>query len=50
MEFVKNTVKEIWDDWSFVPSQMDPVESQLVALEKVAIFFSHFIIDHWIPA
>ena len=50
MEFVKNKVKEISDDWSSVSSQMDPVESQLVALEKVAIFFSHLIIDHCIPA
>ena len=50
MEFVKNKVKEVWDDQSFVSSQMDGVESQLVALEKVAASFSHFIIDHWIPA
>ena len=26
------------------------VESRLVALEKVAASFSHFIIDHWVPA
>ena len=29
---------------------MDGVESQLVALEKVAASFSHFIIEHWVPA
>ena len=28
---------------------MDGVESQLVALEKVAASFSHFIIEHWVP-
>ena len=50
MEFVKNKVKEIWDNQSFVSSQMDGVKSWLVALEKVAASFSHFIIDHWIPA
>ena len=50
MEFVKNRVKEIWDDQSFVSSQMDGVESQLVALEKVAASFSHFIIEHQVPA
>ena len=50
MEFVKNKVKEIWDDQSFVSSQMDGVESRLVALEKVASSFSHFIIEHWVPA
>ena len=49
MEFVKNKVKEIWDDQSYVSSQMDGVESQLVALEKVASSFSHFIIEHWVP-
>ena len=49
MEFVKNRVKEIWDDQSFVSSQMDGVESRLVALEKVATSFSHFIIEHWVP-
>ena len=49
MEFVKNRVKEIWDDQSFVSSQMDGVESWLVALEKVATSFSHFIIEHWVP-
>ena len=49
MEFVKNRVKEIWDDQSFVSSQMDGVESHLVALEKVASSFSHFIIEHWVP-
>ena len=47
---MKNRVKEIWDDQSFVSSQMDGVESQLVALEKVASSFSHFIIEHWLPA
>ena len=50
MEFVKNKVKEILDDQSFVSSQIARVESWLVALEKVASFFSHFIIEHWIPA
>ena len=50
MEFVKNKVKEIWDDQSFVSSQMDGVESWLVAFEKVAASFSHVIIDHWVPA
>ena len=50
MEFVKNRVREIWDDQSFVSLQMDGVESQLVALEKVAASFSHFIIEHWVPA
>ena len=50
MEFIKNWVKEIWDDQSFVSSQMDGVESQLVALEKVASSFNHFIIEHWVPA
>ena len=50
MEFVKDKVKEIWDDQSFVYSQMDGVNSWLVTLEKVAASFSHFIIDHWIPA
>ena len=49
MEFVKKRVKEIWDDQSFVSSQMDGVESQLVTLEKVATSFSHFIIEHWVP-
>ena len=49
MEFVKNKVKEVWDDQSFVSSQMDGVKSWLVALEKVSASFSHFIIDHWIP-
>ena len=29
---------------------MDGVESRLVALEKVAASFSHFIIEHWVPA
>ena len=28
---------------------MDGVESRLVALEKVAASFSHFIIEHWVP-
>ena len=50
MEFVKNKLKEIWDDQAFVSSQMDRVNSWLVTLEKVAASFSHFIIDHWIPA
>ena len=50
MEFVKNKVQEIWGDQAFVSSQMDGVESQLVALEKVAASFSHFIIEHWVPA
>ena len=50
MEFVKNRVKEIWDNQSFVSLQMDGVESQLIALEKVAASFSHFIIEHWVPA
>ena len=50
MEFVKNKVQEIWGDQSFVSSQMDGVESRLVALEKVAASFSHFIIEHWVPA
>ena len=35
MEFVKSRVKKTWDDQPFVSSQMDGVESQLVALEKV---------------
>ena len=46
---MKNRVKEIWDNQSFVSSQMDGVESQLFALEKVATSFSHFIIEHWVP-
>ena len=50
MEFVKNKVQEIWSDQGFVSSQMDGVESRLVALEKVAASFSHFIIEHWVPA
>ena len=50
MEFVKNKVQEIWNDQAFVSSQMDGVESRLVALEKVAASFSHFIIEHWVPA
>ena len=50
MEFVKNKVQEIWFDQGFVSSQMDGVESWLVALEKVAASFSHFIIEHWVPA
>ena len=29
---------------------MDGVKSRLVALEKVAASFSHFIIEHWVPA
>ena len=50
MEFVKNKVQEIWGDQAFVSSQMDGVESRLVALEKVAASFSHFIIEHWVLA
>ena len=50
MEFVKNKVQEIWGDQAFVSSQMDGVEFRLVALEKVASSFSHFIIEHWVPA
>ena len=50
MEFVKNKVQEIWTNQAFVSSQMDGVESRLVALEKVASSFSHFIIEHWVPA
>ena len=49
MEFVKNKVQEIWTDQAFVSSQMDGVESRLVALERVAASFSHFIIEHWVP-
>ena len=37
-------------DKAFVSSQMDGVELQLVALEKIATSFSHFNIDHWVPA
>ena len=40
MEFVKNKVQEIWTDQAFVSSQMDGVESRLVALERVAASFS----------
>ena len=40
----------ICDNQSFVSSQMDGVKSRLVALEKVASSFSHFIIEHWVPA
>src|ERR1700743_3001277 len=50
MEFVKNKVQEIWTDQAFVSFQMDGVESWLVALEKVAASFSHFIIEHWVSA
>ena len=50
MEFVKNKVQEIWTNQAFVSSQMDVVESWLVTLEKVAASFSHFIIEHWVPA
>ena len=50
MEFVRNKVQEIWTDQAFVSSQMDEVESRLVALEKVAASSSHFIIEHWVPA
>ena len=49
MEFVKTKVQEIWTNQAFVSSQMDGVESWLVALEKVAASFSHFIIEHWVP-
>ena len=49
MEFVKNKVQEIWGNKAFISSQMDGVESWLVALEKVAASFSHFIIEHWVP-
>ena len=56
MEFVKNRVKEIWDNQSFMSSQFDGVSSKmeemstwLVALEQVASNFSHFIIEHWVP-
>ena len=41
MEFVKNKVQEVWTDQAYVSSQMNGVESQLVALEKVAASFSH---------
>ena len=50
MEFIENKVQEIWSDQDFVSSQMGGVESWLVALEKVASSFSHFNIEHWIPA
>ena len=57
MEFMKNHVKKIWGNQAFVSSQLDGVSftmegisSQLVALEQVASNFSHFIIEHWIPA
>ena len=57
MEFIKLKVKEIWGDQAFVSSQIDGVSSrleemniQLVALEQVASSFSHFIIEHWVPA
>ena len=50
MKFVKNKVQEIWGNQAFVSSQMDGVESRLVASEKVAASFSHFIIEHWVPA
>ena len=50
MEFVKNKVQEIWADQAFVSLQMDGVELRLVALENVAASFSHFIIEHWVPA
>ena len=46
---MKNKVQEIWGDQAFVSSQMDGVESWLVTLEKVAVSFSHFIIEHWVP-
>ena len=47
---MKNKVQEIWSDQAFVSSQRDGVDSRLVALEKVAASFSHFIIEHWVPA
>ena len=50
MEFVKNKVGEIWQDQAFVSSQMDGLESRSVALEAVTHSFSHFIVEHWIPA
>ena len=50
MEFVKNKVKEIWDNQSHVSLQMDGVESLLVTLEKVTSSFSHIIIEDWVPA
>ena len=50
MEFIKNWVKEIWDNQPFVSSQMDGIAFRLVTLENVAFNFSHFIIEHWIPA
>ena len=57
MEFIKNRVKEIWGDQAFVSSQFDGISSWmeemntwLVALEQVASNFSHFIIEHQIPA
>ena len=50
MEFVKNKVQEIWGDQAFISSQMNGVETRLVTLEKVAALFSHFIIEHWVPA
>ena len=50
MEFVKNKVQEIWQDQTFISSQMGGMESWLVALENIACSFSHFIIEHWIPA
>ena len=49
MEFVKNWVQEILGDQAFISSQMNGVESRLVALEKVTASFSHFIIEHWVP-
>ena len=49
MEFVKNQVQEIWANQAFISSQMNGVESRLVAFEKVAASFSHFIIEHWVP-
>ena len=42
-------MKDIWANQSFVSSQMDGVESWLVALEKVASSLSHFIIEHQVP-
>ena len=46
---MKNKVQEIWTNQAFVSSQMDGVKSRLVALEKVAAPFSHFIIENWVP-
>ena len=50
MEFLKNKVQEIWQDQAFVSSQMDGMESWLVALENIAHSFSYFIVEHWVLA